>query len=114
MITLTEKALEHIKKMIARRDNGIGFRLSIKQTGCTGYMYVPEVIEAPVADDIKVLDQDGIVVYLDPACQKVVAGTEIDFVQKAMGMEQLVFNNPNVDSLCGCGESFNLKENNDE
>ena len=110
IITLTDKAFNHVKKTIEHRGSGKGFRLSIKQTGCSGYMYVPEIVDAPHAGDIEVLTRDGITIYLDAACEAIVTGTKIDYVTKNLGMQQLEFDNPNVDSTCGCGESFNLKE----
>jgi len=110
MITITENAVKHIQNIMQRHESPIGFRLSIKQTGCTGYMYVPEVISEEKPDDIKIAASQGLTIYLDPQCEKIVNGMEIDFVQKDLGMQQLVFNNPNVAGLCGCGESFHLDE----
>ncbi len=111
MITVTDSAFEHIKKTIAHRGSGKGFRLSVKQTGCSGYMYVPEIIDTPYPNDIKISSREDVAIYLDPACEAIVVGTQIDYVKKGLGIAQLEFNNPNVDSQCGCGESFNLKKN---
>lgn len=109
ILTMTAAASQHLKKMIADHENAIGFRIDVKQTGCTGYMYVPEIINTAKPDDHKVLIGD-LQVYLSPKSLTMMKGTEIDYVKKSLGMSQLVFNNPNVDSLCGCGESFNLKD----
>lgn len=107
---MSDKAIAHIVKTIDVRGSGIGFRLAIKQTGCSGYMYVPEIIDDVRADDIEVVRYEEFTVYVDPAAVSILRGTYIDFVAKSFGMEQLEYHNPNADSLCGCGESFNLKD----
>jgi len=110
ILTFSQKAIAHIKKTIVSRGRGMGFRLAVKQTGCSGYMYVPEIINEPREGDIAVICNDDFTVYVDPVAVPIIQGTYIDFVTKPMGMEQLEYDNPNADSLCGCGESFNLKE----
>ena len=110
IVMLSKKAVEHINRTIANRGSGMGFRLAVKQTGCSGYMYVPEIIDEPCEGDIEVETYDGFTVYVDPDAVDIISGTYIDFVAKSFGMEQLEYDNPNADSLCGCGESFNLKD----
>ena len=112
IITITKAAAEHIKKIMADKDNALGFRVSIKTTGCSGYMYVPSIITEENPDDIKVETEFGVVVYIDSKYKDIFNGTEIDYKAKDLGQSMLVFNNPNVDSECGCGESFGLKKNN--
>ena len=109
VITLTEAAIDHIKAIIQRRGDGVGFRISVKKTGCSGYMYVPEIIDTIQTSDL-LFKVDDLTVLIDPDSIDFIRGTQLDYVQKKLGQQQLVFNNPNVDSLCGCGESFNLKE----
>lgn len=109
IVMLSQKAVKHINKTIKARGSGIGFRLAVKQTGCSGYMYVPEIIDEPRPGDIEVEAHEGFTVYVDPNAVPILQGTYIDFVAKSFGMEQLEYDNPNADSLCGCGESFNLK-----
>lgn len=113
LITMTPAAIEHVKRILAQHDDGIGFRIDIKQTGCTGYMYVPEIVNHEIKEDHKEIIGD-LTVYITNKCVDVIKGTKIDYVQKDLGMSQLDFDNPNVDSLCGCGESFNLKESTNE
>ncbi len=110
IVILSEKAIAHIQQTIARRGSGIGFRLDVKQTGCSGYMYVPEIIDSENPDDIKVSVHKGFALYVSPHCVDIIKGTYIDYVAKKFGIEQLEYDNPNADSLCGCGESFNLKD----
>lgn len=109
LIQLTEAAAAHISQVM-KQNAASAFRLDVKQTGCSGYMYVPEVVNDAAQDDVTVHTPQDIVVLLAAKCVDIVRGTEIDFVQKNLGMEQLVFNNPNAESECGCGESFNLKD----
>ena len=113
ILTLTDAAIKHIKNIIEQRGHGIGFHLSIKKTGCSGYMYVPNIIDEVNKDDVVIDAAADLKVYLDPACVGVIRGTTLDFVKKDLGMEQLQFNNPNVEGLCGCGESFKLKDEQD-
>ena len=109
LIKVTDKAAHHIKKTMAQHAGAVAFRLSVKQTGCSGYMYMPEVVTAPKAGDLVAYQQHDLLVYLAPEALDMLKGTTIDFASKAFGMEQLVYHNPNTDSLCGCGESFTLK-----
>src|SRR3990167_5525512 len=108
MITFTETAINHIKKMLINRGENPAFRLSVKKTGCSGYMYVPEIVNAKKESDVDMSVPD-VLVYIDKASLPMLEGTVVDFVVKNLGMSHLVFNNPNADSMCGCGESFNLK-----
>ena len=110
IIQLTEAAECHIKKIIHRRGSGVGFRLSVKETGCSGFMYKPEVVDDIRSEDLQVLTSQGLLVLIDPACVNIIKGTTVDYVQKSLGQQQLLFKNPNVVSECGCGESFKLKE----
>jgi iron-sulfur cluster assembly protein len=109
IISLTPAAEAHIKKMLSQKENAIGFRVGVKQTGCTGYMYLPEIISAIISDDIKV-EVNDLSMFIDKNAVDMLKGTEIDYVNKSLGVSVLVFNNPNAKSLCGCGESFNLRE----
>lgn len=109
ILQFTDKAIEHINKSLIRFPRG-GFRLSIKKTGCSGYKYIPEVTAEPKANDLEFIAEQGLKVFIDAACVKVVAGTVVDLVSKGLGQKQLVFNNPNVSGECGCGESFHLPE----
>lgn len=108
VIRLTEAAILHIKNIIQRRGSGIGMRLSVKKTGCSGYMYVPEIVDAHPQNDITVQVCAEFSVFIDPACKAIIDGTVLDYLKKDLGMEQLQFNNPNAEGLCGCGESFKL------
>jgi len=114
LITLTDAATQHIAGIIARHKAGVGFRLSVKETGCSGYMYVPEVVKEELPDDIRIDTEQWITVFIDYEWLPILQGTVIDLVDEALGQKRLVFKNPNVDDECGCGESFSLKKNENE
>lgn len=109
IIALTPAAEAHIKKMLSQKVSAMGFRVSVKQTGCTGYMYIPEIISNLNPDDLHIRIHD-LSIFIDKSAVEMIKGTEIDYVNKSLGVSVLVFNNPNAKSLCGCGESFNLRE----
>jgi len=109
LLNMTPKAIAHIEKGIQEGNSGQHFRLAIKRTGCTGWMYRPELVAEPQVGDIEVPLQTSFKIFLDPACIDSIRGTVVDIEEKGLGFSQMVFNNPNVESLCGCGESFNVK-----
>jgi iron-sulfur cluster assembly accessory protein len=114
IITLTPAALAHIKEMLDSKEGAAVFRLSIKETGCTGLMYVPEIIsESHDTDSVQKIDSD-LMMYIAQDAISSIQGTTIDYITVSLGQKQLSYDNPNADSLCGCGESFNLKNKNDD
>lgn len=108
LLTFTDAAVKHIQKLLKNKGENAALRLSVKETGCSGYMYVPEIVlEKREADEV--VHAPGFLVYVDPAAVPIIQGSELDYVKKNLGFEQLVFQNPNAEGLCGCGESFKLK-----
>jgi len=111
VLNFTEAAAEYIKGMLAK-SQGLGFRVSIKKTGCSGFSYAPSLISEEVAGDLHFKAKAEFNVYLDPACIDLVKGLTVDFVEeKKEGMlkqKKLIFINPNEKSRCGCGESFHV------
>jgi iron-sulfur cluster assembly protein len=105
-VTLTESAARHVSGFIAKRGKGIGLRLGVKTTGCSGMAYKLEFADAPSPDDTE-FESHGVKVYVDPKSLPYIDGTELDFVREGLN-EGFRFNNPNVKSECGCGESFNV------
>ena len=108
-INLTDRAAEHVKTFLAGQDTGIGLRVAIKPTGCSGYQYVIEAADK-VNDHDQIFESNGVKVVVDEQSLKYLAGTELDFVREGLN-SGFRFNNPNVAETCGCGESFNVKEN---
>lgn len=113
-IKLTPAAIAHIKRVIADKDNAAGFRLSMRKYGCNGYGYVPEVINKLHSGDIELPLTGEFRFFVDPAYVKDLQGTVIDYVEKSLGQFQMMFNNPNAEGECGCGESVNLKSRDNE
>ncbi len=112
IITFTDAAVSHIKNMLEKTNNSVGFRLSIKKTGCSGYAYVPAIIEQIVSTDLYFTAQQGLPIYIDPACESFIKGVVVDYVaDNNIGLKQkrLVFINPNEKNRCGCGESFTIE-----
>lgn len=105
-ITLTEKAAQHIQKQLQKRGSGLGIRLGVKTTGCSGMAYVLEYVDDVQAEDL-LFEGFGVSVYVDPKSLVYIDGTELDFVREGLN-EGFKFNNPNVADECGCGESFTV------
>jgi iron-sulfur cluster assembly protein len=105
-ISLTPAAAERVRTFMATRGKGVGLRLGVKQTGCSGFAYVVSYADEIGAQDT-VFDDGGIKVVVDADSLRYVDGTEIDFVRQGLN-EAFKFRNPNVKGECGCGESFNV------
>jgi iron-sulfur cluster assembly protein len=103
-ISITVPAAQHIKKQMISRGKGLGIRIGIKTSGCSGMAYVLEFVDECQPED-EIFVKDGASVYIDPKSMVYLAGTELDFVKEGLN-EGLQFNNPNVSAECGCGESF--------
>ena len=105
-VTLSEAAANHVSKFIAKRGKGVGVRLGVKTTGCSGMAYKLEYADEEAPDDL-VFESHGLKVFVDPKSLPYIDGTELDFVREGLN-EGFKFNNPNVKNECGCGESFNV------
>lgn len=106
-LTLTDAAIHHIQQQLLKKGHGIGIRLSVKETGCTGYSYLIDLIDEPKTDDIELNIQDGLSIFVAPDAIKFIQGSEIDYIKKGLNY-QFEFRNPNVTAMCGCGESFRI------
>ena len=105
-ISLTPAAAERVRTFMANRGKGIGLRLGVKQTGCSGYAYVVSYADELGAEGV-IFEVSDVKVIVDAESLKYVDGTEIDFVRQGLN-EAFKFRNPNVKGECGCGESFNV------
>jgi iron-sulfur cluster assembly protein len=103
-VTLTPAAVRHVKKSLAKRGSGIGLRLAVKTSGCNGFAYALEFVDA-ANDGDECFDSLGVTVVVDPRSLAMLDGTELDFVREGVN-EGFKFNNPNAKANCGCGESF--------
>ncbi|NOQ93977.1 MAG: iron-sulfur cluster assembly accessory protein [Methylophaga sp.] len=104
MITLTESAVKRVEEMVAKREAAIGLRIGVTESGCSGYSYAMDFAESVNDNDI-VIVQDSIKIIIDETSMPILDGIELDFVKQGLN-QNFKFNNPNVVSSCGCGESF--------
>ncbi len=105
-ISLTESAAERVQKYLVARGEGVGLRLGITKTGCSGYSYVINYADDIAETDV-VFEDKGVKVIVDPEALAFIDGTVVDFVKNGLN-EAFSFKNPNVTGECGCGESFNV------
>ncbi len=105
-VSLTPTAAERVRVFLSNRGRGIGLRLGVKKTGCSGFAYVVNYADEVGAGDV-VFEGQGVKVIVDAESLRYVDGTEIDFVREGLN-EAFKFRNPNVRGECGCGESFNV------
>jgi len=105
-LTLSEKAARHVSNFLTKRGKGIGVRLAVRTSGCSGMAYKLEFVDEVVPDDL-VFESNGVKIFTDQKSLSYIDGTELDFVKEGLN-EGFKFNNPNVKNECGCGESFNV------
>ena len=103
-ISLTPAAAERVKTFIASRGKGLGLRLGVRKTGCSGFAYVVNYADDSRPADL-VFEDQGVKVFVDPESLPLIKGTTVDFVKQGLN-EAFRFRNPNVKGECGCGESF--------
>lgn len=105
-VRLTEAAARHVASQLAARGRGLGIRLGVTTSGCSGMAYVLEFVDQEQSED-SVFEELGVRVFIDPKSMVYLDGTELDFVREGLN-EGLQFRNPNVAAECGCGESFTV------
>jgi len=105
-VTLSQRAADHVSNFLKKRGKGIGVRLGVRTSGCSGMAYKLEFAD-DVTDNDLVFESFGLKVLVDPKSLPYLDGTELDFVKEGLN-EGFKFNNPNVKNACGCGESFNV------
>ena len=105
-ISLTNSAAERVRTYLDKRGSGVGLRLGVTETGCSGYSYVINYAEE-IDDSDVVFEDKGVTVVVQPDALALIDGTEVDFVKNGLN-EAFSFRNPNISGECGCGESFNV------
>ncbi len=105
-VSLTEAAARHVTRYLTKRGKGVGVRLGVRTTGCSGLAYQLESVDEFSGEDI-VFEGHGVKVLVDPKSLAYIDGTELDFVREGLN-EGFRFNNPNERDKCGCGESFRV------
>ena len=106
MITLTNSAVERVREMMAKREDQIGLRIGVTESGCSGYSYALDFAETATDNDT-VIEQDGVKIVIEQSSLPLLDGMKLDFVKQGLN-QSFKFNNPNVISSCGCGESFSV------
>jgi iron-sulfur cluster assembly protein len=105
-VTLTERAANHVRNFLVKRGKGIGLRVGVRTSGCSGMAYTLEFADEAAETDNQ-FESHGVKVFVDPKSLAYLDGTELDFVREGLN-EGFKFNNPNVKGQCGCGESFSV------
>ncbi len=105
-ITLTEKAATHVQNFLAKRGKGIGLRLGVRTSGCSGMAYRLEFADDMGANEVK-FESGGVTVLVDAQSLPYLDGMELDYTREGLN-EGFKFNNPNAKDVCGCGESFKV------
>ena len=105
-ISISQAAAEHVNSYLANRGQGLGVRLGVRTTGCSGMAYVLEFVD-DITEHDEVFESRGVKVVIDSKSMVYLNGTELDYVKEGLN-EGFQFNNPNVKNECGCGESFNV------
>ena len=105
-ITVTKVAAERVKAFLAKRGNGIGLRLGVKTTGCSGLAYKLEFVDNSEDGDA-IFESMGVTIFVDGKSLTYLDGTELDYTKEGL-QEGFKFTNPNVKDECGCGESFTV------
>lgn len=107
-VSLSDEAKKHINAQLSKRGKGVGVRLSVDKTGCSGLAYVFDYVDAPKDED-KHFNVEGVNVYVDRKSYPYLKGLSIDFVKQGVN-HKFTFKNPNQTGECGCGESFTVSE----
>ena len=105
-ITLTEAAADRVQRFMEGRGKGVGIRLAVRTSGCSGMAYVLEFADEQEEEDV-IFEDRGVKVLIDKKSLVYLDGTELDYTKEGLN-EGFKFNNPNVKDMCGCGESFNV------
>ncbi len=105
-VSLSEAAARHVNRSLSKRGKGVGVRLGVKTTGCSGLAYTLEFVDEMIGEDV-VFEEHGVKVLVDPKSMAYIDGTQLDYVREGLN-EGFRFNNPNERDKCGCGESFRV------
>lgn len=105
-ISLTANAANHVRRQLEKRGGGLGLKLGIKKTGCSGFAYALDYADR-IGDDEVVFDSESLKIVVPRDALPLIDGTQVDFISE--GLNQMFrFSNPNVKDECGCGESFTV------
>lgn len=105
-VSISERAAQHVSNYMQKRGKGVGLRLGVRTSGCSGLAYKLEFADE-INEEDTVFESLGVKILVDPKSLPYLDGTELDYVREGLN-EGFKFNNPNVKDQCGCGESFNV------
>ena len=105
-VSLSPAAATHVQKSLSKRGKGVGLRLAVKTSGCSGFAYAIEFVDEANPED-ECFVSEGVKIVVDPRSLPMLNGTQLDFVREGLN-EGFKFNNPNATANCGCGESFSV------
>ena len=105
-VTMSERAAKHVSDFLAKRGKGLGIKLGVRTSGCSGMAYKLEFVDVEDPDDVRFVSH-GVTIYVDPKSLSYLNGTELDFVREGLN-EGFKFHNPREKDRCGCGESFRV------
>jgi len=105
-VSLTENAARHVDRYLQKRGKGIGLRLGVRTTGCSGLAYKLEFVDESAPEDM-MFESHGVKVFIDPKSHAYLNGTQLDYTRDGLN-EGFRFSNPNEKAQCGCGESFTI------
>lgn len=105
-LSITSAAAQQIQQVLDERGHGLGLRVSVKPSGCSGYSYVLDFADQAANDDVA-FEEHGVKVFVAPDALTLLDGSEVDYVSEGLN-RFFRFNNPNVKDQCGCGESFSV------
>ena len=105
-LSLSPEAADFIRVQLNKRGRGLGIRLGVKTSGCSGLAYTLEYVDQQQQQDV-IVQAHGVSLYVDPKSMVYLRGTQLDMVTEGLN-KGLKFNNPNVKASCGCGESFSV------
>ena len=105
-VSVTQKASEHIQQQLQNRQKGLGIRVGVKNSGCSGFAYFLEFVDV-INDDDNVFESNDVKIIVDQKSLVIIDGLVLDFVKNGLN-EGFEFNNPNEKNSCGCGESFSV------
>jgi len=105
-IDLTDRAANHVRTYLDKHGHGIGLRVGVKPSGCSGYQYVIEAAES-IGEHDRSFESNGVKIVIDEQSLRYLSGTKLDYVREGLN-EGFKFHNPNVQQTCGCGESFSV------
>ena len=105
-VSVTPKAATQIRKALDKRGSGVGLRVAVKTSGCSGYAYAIEFADAAQPEDLR-FESEGVQLLVDARSLPMIDGTQLDWVREGLN-EGFKFNNPNERDRCGCGESFRV------